>query len=58
MALEAFQLSPQDLAPKALESSESMMKMLFRQHFVRTDASRGLDRISADLLISLLTDGD
>lgn len=47
---------PKDLAPKALESSEGMMKMLFRQHFVRTNSSRGLDKASADSLIQLLND--
>ena len=45
-----------DLAPAALESSEGMMKMLFRQHFVRTDSSKGLDKSSADSLIQLLND--
>lgn len=49
---------PKDLAPKALEASEGMMKMLFRQHFVRTDSSKGLDTASANLLIDLLTAED
>lgn len=47
---------PKDLAPEALQSSEGMMKMLFRQHFVRTDSSKGLDKSSADSLIQLLND--
>ena len=45
-----------DLAPKDAASSEGMMKALFRQHFVRTEASKGLDRVAGDLLIELLAE--
>lgn len=55
--LEAWAVvDDEDLAPEALQSSEGMMKMLFRQHFVRTDSSKGLDKSSADSLIQLLND--
>eukprot|EP00913_Durusdinium_trenchii_P015703 g14756.t2 len=46
----------EDLAPKDAASSEGMMKALFRQHFVRTEASKGLDRVAGDLLIELLAE--
>ncbi|CAE7944759.1 unnamed protein product [Symbiodinium necroappetens] len=45
----------EDLAPSSSLQSEGMMKSLFRQHFVRTDASRGLDAETADALIQLLS---
>ncbi|CAE7210588.1 unnamed protein product [Symbiodinium sp. CCMP2592] len=44
----------EDLAPSSSLKSEGMMKSLFRQHFVRTDASQGLDAKAADALIQLL----
>ncbi|CAJ1335341.1 unnamed protein product [Effrenium voratum] len=44
----------EDLAPGGAAGSESMMQSLFRQHFVRTDSSRGLDAAAAETLIELL----
>ncbi|CAE7445168.1 unnamed protein product [Symbiodinium natans] len=46
----------EDLAPSSSPGSDSMMRCLFRQHFVRTDTSRGLDSSAADALIQLLNE--
>ncbi|CAE7639053.1 unnamed protein product [Symbiodinium pilosum] len=46
----------EDLAPSSTLGSEGMMRSLFRQHFVRTDASQGLDSDAADALIKVLND--
>lgn len=44
----------EDLAPDSMAGSESMMRAVFRQHFVRTDAASGLDAKKADMLKQIL----